>query len=205
MTIFLGLTGSIGMGKTTTAHLFSEAGIPVYDADAGVHEIYAKHGAAVGPVEDAFPGAIIDGAVSRPALRDIVLKDSSALEKLNSIVHPLVAQSQIAFREQAKARGAVVAVLDIPLLFETGGDKACDYVAVVSAPANMQRARVMMRDSMTEEEFERILAKQMPDAEKRARADFVISSAFGIAFAKAHVKSIIDLMGVLAKEGQNDE
>ena len=203
MTIFLGLTGSIGMGKTTTAKLFLEAGAPVYDADAAVHEIYAKGGAAVGPIGEAFPAAIIEGAVDRPALREIVLKESQALERLNKIVHPLVGQSQITFRQQAVSSGAPVAILDIPLLFETGGDKACDYVAVVSAPAHIQRARVMMRASMSEEEFEIILAKQMPDAEKRARADFMISSAFGIEFAQAQVSSIMELMKTLEQEAAN--
>ncbi len=200
MTLFLGLTGSIGMGKTTTAQLFSEAGAPVYDADAAVHKIYARGGAAVGPVSDVFPAAIIDGAVDRPALRDIVLKDGQALEQLNMIVHPLVAQSQIQFRQQAVSIGAPVAILDIPLLFETGGDKACDYIAVVTAPAHIQHQRVMMRASITQEEFETILAKQTPDAEKRAAADFIISSAFGIGFAKAQVKIILDLMKTLTKE-----
>ena len=203
MTIFLGLTGSIGMGKTTTAKLFLEAGAPVYDADAAVHDIYTKGGAAVGPIGEAFPAAIIEGAVDRPALREIVLKESQALERLNKIVHPLVGQSQITFRQQAVSSGAPVAILDIPLLFETGGDKACDYVAVVSAPAHIQRARVMMRASMSEEEFEIILAKQMPDAEKRARADFMISSAFGIEFAQAQVSSIIELMKTLEQEAAN--
>ena len=203
MTIFLGLTGSIGMGKTTTAKLFLEAGAPVYDADAAVHDIYAKGGAAVGPIGESFPAAIIEGAVDRPALREIVLKESQALERLNKIVHPLVGQSQITFRQQAVSSGAPVAILDIPLLFETGGDKACDYVAVVSAPAHIQRARVMMRASMSEEEFEIILAKQMPDAEKRARADFMISSAFGIEFAQAQVSSIMELMKTLEQEAAN--
>ena len=203
MTIFLGLTGSIGMGKTTTAKLFLEAGAPVYDADAAVHDIYAKGGAAVGPIGEAFPAAIIEGAVDRPALREIVLKESQALERLNKIVHPLVGQSQITFRQQAVSSGAPVAILDIPLLFETGGDKACDYVAVVSAPAHIQRARVMMRASMSEEEFEIILAKQMPDAEKRARADFMISSAFGIEFAQAQLSSIMELMKTLEQEAAN--
>ena len=168
-----------------------------------VHDIYAKGGAAVGPIGEAFPAAIIEGAVDRPALREIVLKESQALERLNKIVHPLVGQSQISFRQQAVSSGAPVAILDIPLLFETGGDKACDYVAVVSAPAHIQRARVMMRASMSEEEFEIILAKQMPDAEKRARADFMISSAFGIEFAQAQVSSIMELMKTLEQEAAN--
>lgn len=200
MTKFLGLTGSIGMGKTTTAALFAEAGVPVYDADASVHALYDVGGAAVSALRDVFPDAIVEEAVSRAALREIVLQDGDALTRLNQIVHPLVAQSQIAFRQSAQASGAPFAVLDIPLLFETGGHKACDYVAVVSAPAEIQRNRVLARDSMTESEFETIRAKQTPDAEKRAQADFIISTAFGVPFARAHVRAIIDLLAGLAEE-----
>jgi len=199
MTKFLGLTGSIGMGKSTTARMFAEAGAPVYDADAAVHALYEKGGEAAKALAPVFPDAIIDGAVSRPALRDIVLGNEAALAKLNAIVHPLVAKSQIAFRQSAISAGAAVGVLDIPLLFETGGHKACDYIAVVSAPADIQRARVLARDTMTQSEFETILAKQTPDAEKRAQADFIISTAFGLEFAKAQVGSIIELMLRLAQ------
>lgn len=190
----LGLTGSIGMGKSATASMFAEAGVPVYDADAAVHALYARGGAAVGPVGAAFPSVIIDAAVDRTRLRDIVLADTDALARLNSIVHPLVGQSQINFREQATASGAPLIVLDIPLLFETGGEARVDHVAVVTAPANVQRKRVLARDGMTEDAFEAILAKQTPDAEKRARADFVISTAFSFEFTRAHIEAIIELL-----------
>lgn len=197
MTHFLGLTGSIGMGKTATAKMFAEAGAPVYDADAAVHALYAKGGEAVDPVGAAFAGVIEDGAISRDRLREIVLADPHALTKLNAIVHPLVAGSQIAFRQKAIEEGAALAVLDIPLLFETGGDSRCDFVAVVTAPALIQRERVLARGTMSEGELEEILKKQTPDAEKRARADFVISTAFGFEFTAKHVSAIMELMASL--------
>ncbi len=196
----LGLTGSIGMGKSATAAMFADAGVPVYDADAAVHALYAKGGAAVGPIGVAFPEAIIDGAVNRALLRDLVLPHPDALSQLNTIVHPLVAESQIDFRAQAKASGAPLIVLDIPLLFETGGDTRVDYIAVVSAPASLQRTRVLAREGMTEEAFEAILAKQTPDAEKRARADFIISTAFGFEFTRLHVNAIIALLGQIDED-----
>jgi dephospho-CoA kinase len=196
----LGLTGSIGMGKSATAAMFADAGVPVYDADAAVHALYAKGGAAVGPVGAAFPAAIIDEAVDRSRLRDLVLADADALARLNAIVHPLVGQSQIDFREQALASGAPLMVLDIPLLFETGGEARVDHVAVVTAPANVQRNRVLARPGMTEDAFEAILAKQTPDAEKRTRADFVISTAFGFEFTRAHVEAIIALLSKPAED-----
>ncbi len=192
--IILGLTGSIGMGKSATAAMFADEGVPVYDADAAVHAIYAKGGLAVEPLGERFPGVVIDGAVSRQHLRDIVLEDPDALNDLESIVHPLVGETQSIFRREAMHAGARFAVLDIPLLYETGGDKRCDYVAVVTAPAPMQRARVMAREDMSEADFEKILAKQVPDAEKRARADFVISTAFGFDFTRTHVRAITDLL-----------
>lgn len=200
MTKFLGLTGSIGMGKTATAKMFAETGAAVYDADAAVHAIYEKDGAAVGPVEAVFPGAIVDGAISRPALRDIVLGDAEKLATLNAIVHPLLGQAQLHFRAKAMAEGAALAVLDIPLLFETGGHMRCDYVGVVSAPATVQRERVLGRGTMTEAEFEIILGKQVPDAEKRAQADFIISTAFGFEFARDQVNAIVALMSRIAEE-----
>ncbi|WP_084396295.1 dephospho-CoA kinase [Henriciella aquimarina] len=192
--IILGLTGSIGMGKSATAAMFAEADIPVYDADAAVHSIYARGGLAVEPLGERFPSVVVDGAVSRQKLRDIVLEDPDALKDLEAIVHPLVGETQSQFRRDAIHGGAKLAVLDIPLLYETGGDARCDYTAVVTAPARVQRARVMMREEMSEEDFERILAKQMPDADKRARADFVISTAFGFDFTRTHVNAIIDLL-----------
>lgn len=200
MTKFLGLTGSIGMGKSATAAMFAEAGVPVYDADAAVHMLYAQGGAAVEPVGSAFEGVIEGGAIVRAALREIVLADPKALAELNSIVHPLVARSQMEFREAAIAAKAALGVLDIPLLFETGGDARCDYVAVVSASGALQRTRVLARGTMSEAEFETILEKQTPDAEKRARADFVISTGFGFEFARDQVQAIIALMTRLDAE-----
>lgn len=198
--IILGLTGSIGMGKSATAAMFAEAGIPVYDADAAVHSIYARGGLAVEPLGARFPGVIVDGAVSRQRLRDIVMEDPDALKNLEAIVHPLVGETQAGFRKDAIHSGARLAVLDIPLLYETGGDKRCDYVAVVTAPAQMQRARVMAREEMSESDFEKIVAKQVPDAEKRARADFVISTAFGFDFTRTHVNAIIKLLETMETE-----
>lgn len=192
--IILGLTGSIGMGKSATAAMFAEAGVPVYDADAAVHALYVKGGAAVGPLSAAFADILVDGAIDRARLREQVIGDIGAMQRLESIVHPLVGQSQTAFRTEALAAGAALAVLDIPLLFETGGNTGCDYVCVVSAPGEIQRTRVMARPGMTEETFEAILAKQTPDSEKRAQADLIISSAFGFEFARAQVGTIITLM-----------
>ncbi|MEO0983114.1 MAG: dephospho-CoA kinase [Pseudomonadota bacterium] len=202
--IILGLTGSIGMGKSATAQMFREGGAPVYDADAAVHALYAPGGAAVGPVGDAFPGVVKDGAIDRDALRAAVVGDAAAMKRLELIVHPLAGASQLVFREQAQASGAACAVLDIPLLFETGGDQRCDYVAVVTAPADVQRERVLARPGMTTDTFEAILAKQTPDAEKRAKADFVISSAFGFEFARDQVRAILSLMSRL-DAAQDDE
>ncbi len=192
--IVLGLTGSIGMGKSATAQMFREGGLPVYDADAAVHALYAQGGAAVEPVEAAFPGVSADGAIDRSLLRDRVIGQAQAMARLERIVHPLAAAAQIAFREEAEAAGAPCVVLDVPLLYETGGDRACDYVAVVTAPSALQAERVLSRAGMTQSAFEAILAKQTPDAEKRARADFVISTGFGFDFARAHVEAIIALM-----------
>ncbi|MEL7481842.1 MAG: dephospho-CoA kinase [Pseudomonadota bacterium] len=201
--IVLGLTGSIGMGKSATAAMFAEAGVPVYDADAAVHALYDPGGPAVAPLSTRF-GEILDeaGGIDRGALRKAVLADAEAMAALEGIVHPLVGQSQIDFRQAAEKSGAPFVLLDIPLLFETGGDQRCDYVCVVSAPAAVQRARVLSRAGMTEADFEAILAKQMPDSEKRARADFLITSAFGFEFARAQVDAIIHLMHRLANEGQ---
>lgn len=198
--IILGLTGSIGMGKSTTAKMFADKGVRVYDADAAVHALYAKGGAAVEPLGEAFDSVIVDGAIDRGALRQSVVGDSDAMRRLEQIVHPLVAQSQIDFREAAMASGAAFSVLDIPLLFETGGDARCDYVCVVSAPADMQRDRILARGTMSEEEFEAILAKQVPDSEKRSRADFIVSTAFGLEFARQHVAAIVSLMNQLSEQ-----
>lgn len=195
--IILGLTGSIGMGKTATAAMFAAAGLPVYDADAAVHALYEKGGAAVGPLSERFGDILKDGAVDRAALRTKVVDDPDAMKDLEAIVHPLVGQSQLNFRQQALESESKIAVLDIPLLFETGGDRRCDYTAVVTAPADIQKTRVLARGEMSEEQFEQIRAKQMSDAEKRARADFVISTAFGFDFTRAHVQAIINLLNGL--------
>ena len=162
----LGLTGSLGMGKSTTAKFFAEEGVPVYDADAAVHRLY--EGEAVPLIEAAFPGTTADGKVDRETLAKRVLGDAAAIAQLEAIVHPLVGRARESFLAEAERKGAAVAVLDIPLLFETGGDKRCDAVVVVSAPAAVQRERAFSRPGMTEDKFRAILAKQMPDAEKRA-------------------------------------
>ena len=189
--IVVGLTGSIGMGKSTTAAMFRDAGIPVYDADAAVHALYAKGGGAVGPVGEAFPGAVKDGAVDREVLRQAVLGDPEALKRLNGVVHPLVGRDRVGFFEQATAAGADLVVLDIPLLFETGGHANVDVVVAASAPAAMQRRRVLAREGMTPERLDAILAQQTPDAEKRARADFVVDTGAGLDAARAQVEAII--------------
>lgn len=198
--IILGLTGSIGMGKSATAALFIEDGVPVYDADAAVHALYAEGGAAVAPLEAAFPGVMHRGAIDRTRLREKVLGDAAAMQRLEAIVHPLAGAAQVEFRRQADARGARFAVLDIPLLFETGGDARCDFTLVVTAPAAVQRERVLARPGMTEDTLAAILARQMPDADKRARADFILSTAHGFDFARDQVRAIIALMHRLHDE-----
>ena len=192
--ILIGLTGSIGMGKSTTAAMFRDAGVPVYDADAAVHDLYDKGGAAVGPVGEAFPGAVRDGRVDREALRQAVLGDPEALKRLNAIVHPLVGRDRIGFFQQAEAAGADMVVLDIPLLFETGGHANVDAVVVASAPADMQRERVLTRPGMTPERLDAILAQQVADAEKRARAHFVVDTSRGLEPAREQVAEIIAAM-----------
>jgi dephospho-CoA kinase len=192
--ILVGLTGSIGMGKSTTAAMFREAGVPVYDADAAVADLYAPGGAAVGPVGEAFPGVVRDGAIDREALRQKVLGQPDELKRLNAIVHPLVGQDRIKFFQAAEAEGADMVVLDIPLLFETGGHARMDAVVVVSAPAEMQRERVLARPGMSPERLDAILAQQMADAEKRARAHFVVDTGQGLEPARAQVAEIIAAM-----------
>lgn len=189
--IVVGLTGSIGMGKSTTAAMFRAAGIPVYDADAAVHDLYAKGGAAVGPVGEAFPGVVRDGAVDRELLRQRVLGQPEALKRLNAVVHPLVGRDRVGFFQAAEAAGADMVVLDIPLLFETGGHANVDAVVVASAPADVQRERVLARPGMTAERLDAILAQQTADAEKRARAHFVVDTSQGLEPARRQVAEII--------------
>jgi len=172
MTFRLGLTGSIGMGKSTTAQLFAEAGCPVWDADAAVHRLYSRDGAAVEPIRQAFPDAVISGAVDRARLRQIIARDPQALARIEAIVHPLVAQERERFLAEQLAD---VTVLDIPLLFETGA-RGFDAIVVVSAPPETQRNRVLARGTMSDVDFETVQARQMPDAEKRTRADYVIET-----------------------------
>ncbi len=193
----LGLTGSLGMGKTTTAGFFAEAGVPVHDADAVVHRLYETE--AVAAVEAAFPGTVRDGKVDRGKLAAQVLGDAAALERLQAIVHPLVQEAERRLLAEAQARGEKLAVLDIPLLFETGGEARVDAVVVVTAPAQVQRARVLERPGMTIEKLESILARQMPDAEKRRRADFVVDTSAGFAAAREQVRAIIEAVGRMPK------
>lgn len=192
----LGLTGSIGMGKTTTARLFAEEGVPVHDADAAVHRLY--EGEAVALIEREFPGTTSEGEVDRAKLGARVVGDPQALKRLEAIVHPLVRRSETNFLDDTRRRGAPVVVLDIPLLFETGGDARVDAVVVVTAPAEVQRARVLARPDMTAEKFEALLAKQMPDAEKRRRADFIVDSGHGLEPARAQVRDILARVATMA-------
>lgn len=190
--LLVGLTGSIGMGKSETAKMFAKLGIPVYDADAAVHAIYEKGGAAVEPLRAEFPDAIVDDAVDRVKLSKLVLNNKDELKKLESIVHPLVGATQLQFLKDASDANAPMAVLDIPLLYETGGEARVDAVVVVSAPADVQRARVLERPGMTVEKFEQILAKQVPDADKRAKADFVVETDKGLDHAFEQVQRITE-------------
>jgi len=188
----IGLTGSIGMGKSTTAAMFREAGIPVYDADAEVHAAYDVGGAAVEPVGAAFPGVVKDGRVDREELRKRVLGNPEVLGRLNAIVHPIVGRARVAVFERAQAAGADMIVLDVPLIYETGGEKNMHKVIVVSAPADVQRERVLAREGMTPERLDAILAQQVPDAEKRRRADYVVDTGKGLEAAREQVRAIIE-------------
>ena len=185
----LGLTGSIGMGKSTTAGLFRELGVPVHDADAAVHDIYSHEGVA--PVEAAFPGVSVEGRIDRARLGPLVLNDGPAMKRLETIVHPLVRAREAAFLEQAGRDGATIAVLDIPLLYETGADGRVDAIVVVSAPESVQRARVLSRPGMTEDKFSAILSRQIADSEKRRRADFIIETGNGIPAARDQVAALL--------------
>jgi dephospho-CoA kinase len=189
--IILGLTGSIGMGKSTTASLLRELDVPVQDSDAVVAALYARGGAGVEAVRALYPEAVVDGAVDRERLAARVLGDAEALARLEAAVHPLVEQARRAFLRRAATDGALVAVLDVPLLFEVGVDRETDAVVVVSAPETLQRERVLARPGMTEEKLERILARQIPDAEKRRRADFVIDTGGGIEAARAQMVRVL--------------
>ena len=190
--ITLGLTGSIGMGKSTVARMFADEGVPVFDADAAVHRLQGPAGALVAEIEARFPGTTGPEGVNRTALAERVLGEREALQNLEALVHPAVARERQLFLEANAA--APLVVLDIPLLFETGGAARVDKVAVVSAPAEVQRARVLARPGMTEAALDAILARQTPDAEKRARADFVIDTGSGLEAARAEVRQVLDIM-----------
>ena len=193
----LGLTGSLGMGKSTTAGFFAELGIPVHDADAAVHRLYQAE--AVPLIEAAFPGTTARGQVDREKLAKRVLDDPVAVRKLEGIVHPLVRAAEEHFLAEAERKNTRLAVLDIPLLFETGGDRRCDAVVVVSAPDEVQRARVFERPGMTAQKFAGITANQMPDAEKRKRADFVMDTSKGFDTARAQIREIIARVATMPK------
>ncbi|WP_262048562.1 dephospho-CoA kinase [Bradyrhizobium sp. Bra78] len=185
----LGLTGSIGMGKSTTAKLFAEAGVPVYDADAAVHQLY--EGEAAPAIEAAFPGTTANGKVDRPKLSARVVHDPAAIKQLEQIVHPMLGASRTKFFADAEAANAPVVVLDIPLLFETGGEKRVDAVVVVSTSPELQRERVLARGTMDEAKLDAIIAKQTPDAEKRKRADFVVDTSHGLEPVRAQITHIL--------------
>lgn len=193
--IVLGLTGSIGMGKSTTATMFEEAGVPVHDSDKAVHRLYAD--TAVAPIEARFPGVVVNGIVDREKLSAAVLGNSEALRDLERIVHPLVRADADAFLEHHRRQGAKVALLDIPLLFETGGENRVDKIVVVSALPEIQRQRVLARSGMTEEKFNAILSRQLPDEEKRKRADFIIDTGLGMESARSAVKQIVEELSAL--------
>jgi dephospho-CoA kinase len=191
--IILGLTGSIGMGKSTTAKLFEEAGVPVYDADATVHRLY--EGEAAPAIEAAFPGTTVGGKVDRTRLSAQVVHDPSAMRRLEQIVHPMLGASRQKFLQNAEQSGAAVAVVDVPLLFETGGEKRVDAVVVVTTTPEIQRQRILARDNMTGEKLDAILARQLPDAEKRKRADFVVDTSHGLDPVRARIRDILAKAG----------
>ncbi len=187
--IILGLTGSIGMGKSTTAKLFAEAGVPVYDADATVHQLY--EGEAVPAIEAAFPGTTVHGKVDRARLSAKVVHDPAAIERLEAIVHPMLGASRRKFLDDAERSGAPVAVIDVPLLYETGGEKRVDAVVVVTTTPENQRQRILARDNMSEEKLDAILARQLPDAEKRKRAEFVVDTSHGLDPVRIRIRDIL--------------
>ncbi|CAM5203332.1 dephospho-CoA kinase [Bosea thiooxidans] len=198
MTFVLGLTGSIGMGKSTTAGLFVQRGVPLHDADAAVHRLH--RGRAVAPIEAAFPGTVVDGVVDRARLGAAVLGKPEALRRLEAIIHPLVREEEQAFLARCRREGAGLAIIDVPLLFETGGEGRCDAVLVVTAPAAVQRERVLARPGMSAEKLDAILARQMPDAEKRRRAHFLVDTSRGLVAAGREVGSI--LMALAGRPGR---
>jgi len=187
--IILGLTGSIGMGKSTTAKLFAEAGVPVYDADATVHRLYESEAAPA--IETAFPGTTVDGKVDRARLSARVIRDPAAMKQLEGIVHPMLGASRQKFLDEAERSGAPVVVVDVPLLFETGGEKRVDAVVVVTTSPENQRERIMARGTMTNEALDAILARQLPDAEKRKRGDFVVDTSYGLDPVRAQIRDIL--------------
>jgi dephospho-CoA kinase len=195
------LTGSLGMGKSRTASFFAEQGVPVYDSDAAVHALYAGEAAPL--IENAFPGTTSGGIVDRTKLAATVVGDAAAMAKLEAIVHPLVAKARDTFIAEAQARGAPAVVLDVPLLFETGGERHCDAVVVVSAPPDVQHRRALERAGMTEEKFTALVGKQMPDAEKRRRADFVVDSSQSFDHARAQVRDILQAIAKM-RQGRGD-
>jgi dephospho-CoA kinase len=208
MTFILGLTGSIGMGKSTTAAMFRARGVPVHDADLSVHALY--RGEAAPLIEAAFPGTAGDGVVDRAKLGSVVLGQPGQLRRLEEIVHPLVRRAEQTFLAQAEREGRPLAVLDIPLLLETGGDARCDAVLVVTASAEVQRARVLARPGMTESIFATLVTKQMPDAEKRRRAHFVVDTGHGLPHAEAQICAILSALagrpgGVRRRAGTSPE
>jgi len=188
--IILGLTGSIGMGKSTTAKLFAEAGVPVYDADAAVHRLY--EGEAAAAIESAFPGTTVDGKVDRARLSERVVHHPAAIKQLEAIVHPMLGASRQRFLDEAERSGARVAVVDVPLLYETGGEKRVDAVVVVTTTPEIQRQRILERENMSDEKFDAILARQLPDLEKRKRADFVVDTSHGLDPVRARIRDILD-------------
>jgi dephospho-CoA kinase len=193
----LGLTGSVAMGKSTTARFFAEDGVPVHDSDSVVHGLYENE--AVPLIEAAFPGTTAGGKVDRVKLGSRVMGDLAALRQLEAIVHPLVWDAERRFLEQAQTKGAPVVLLDIPLLYETGGDGRVDAVVVATAPAEVQRSRVLERPGMTEQRLQAMLARQMPDSEKRLRADFIVDTSRGFDDARAQVQEILRKVATMPK------
>lgn len=198
--VIIGLTGSIGMGKSETAKMFERTGVPMFDSDAAVHDLMAGEGPAVERVEKTFPGVRGPNGIDRTRLGKRVFGDKAALKKLEAILHPMVSELRQEFFDRATSQGHEMVVMDVPLLFETGGEQQCDYTVVVTAPEDIQRQRVLARPNMTARKFEDILARQMPDREKRQRADFVVQSDHGLEYAENQVRQIIEKIGKKIRE-----